>query len=367
MKYLGGVNMTSPYLEPFIAGLETLWAYVAAHVVFCLIPAFFIAGAIAALVKKDVILQYFGSNVKPWISYSIASVSGTILAVCSCTILPVFMGLYKKGAGIGPATAFLYSGPAINVLAIVYTAQLLGWDLGLARAVSAIFLSVVIGSAMAFIFRKEEKNLRKQKKKTKLTSGPGTSEETKPNWVILLFFSFLVAILVIGTTAIALWIRLSIIYILTIGIFVLILKYFNKDELTDWGSETWDLTKKIFPILLAGAFFVGFIAYFLPSETFRPYLGGNSLSSCLLASVLGGLLYMPTLLEVPIIGTTLGYSSGVMGGGPALSLLLSGPAVSLPSMLVLYRLIGAKKAAAYIILVIFTAAIAGFIYGQIIG
>jgi hypothetical protein len=220
---------------------------------------------------------------------------------------------------------------------------------------------------MAFIFRKEEKTLRKQKKKTKLTSGLGTSEETKPNWVILLFFSFLVAILVIGTTAIALWIRLSIIYILTIGLFVLILRYFNKDELTDWGYETWDLTKKIFPILLAGAFFVGFIAYFLPPETFRPYLGGNSLMSCFVASILGGFLYMPTLLEVPIVGTTLGYSSGVMGGGPALSLLLSGPAVSLPSILVLYRLIGAKKAAAYILLVIMTATIAGFIYGQIIG
>ena len=359
--------MTNPFLEPFIAGLESLWAYVAAHVVFCLIPAFFIAGAIAALVKKDVILQYFGSNVKPWVSYSIASISGTILAVCSCTILPIFMGLYKKGAGIGPATAFLFSGPAINVLAIVYTAQLLGWDLGLARAISAIILSVVIGGAMAFIFRKEEKKLRKQRKKTKLTSGLETSEDTKPNWAILLFFSFMVAILVIGTTAIALWIRLAVIYILTIGVFLLIIWYFKKEEITDWGYETWDLTKKIFPILLAGAFFVGFIAYFLPPETFRPYLGGNSLMSCFLASVLGGLLYMPTLLEVPIIGTTLGYSSGVMGGGPALSLLLSGPAVSLPSMLVLYRLIGARKAAAYILLVITTATVAGFIYGQIAG
>jgi len=359
--------LTNPFLEPFIAGLESLWAYVAAHVVFCLIPAFFIAGAIAALVKKDVILQYFGSNVKPWVSYSIASISGTILAVCSCTILPIFMGLYKKGAGIGPATAFLFSGPAINVLAIVYTAQLLGWDLGLARAISAIILSVVIGGAMAFIFRKEEKKLRKQRKKTKLTSGLETSEDTKPNWAILLFFSFMVAILVIGTTAIALWIRLAVIYILTIGVFLLIIWYFKKEEITDWGYETWDLTKKIFPILLAGAFFVGFIAYFLPPETFRPYLGGNSLMSCFLASVLGGLLYMPTLLEVPIIGTTLGYSSGVMGGGPALSLLLSGPAVSLPSMLVLYRLIGARKAAAYILLVITTATVAGFIYGQIAG
>ena len=341
------------------AGLLTLWEYIAQHTVFCLVPAFFIAGAIAALVKKDVILKYFGAGVKPYLSYTIASVSGTVLAVCSCTILPLFQGIYKKGAGIGPATAFLYSGPAINILAIVYTARLLGPGLGAARAVAAISLSVVIGAFMALIFRKEEKEKKKEaERKLAIADGDG-----RPGWVTLLFFGAMIAILVIGTAPLDLWIRLSAMILLILVVSGLLIYYFTRDEVTDWGNETWDLAKKIFPILLVGAFLVGVIAYFVPPEAFRPYIGGNSLTSCFVAAVVGALLYMPTLLEVPIVGTSLGYSQGVMGGGPALALLLSGPAVSLPSMLVLYRMIGGKKTAAYIALVVLTSTLAGFAYG----
>ena len=330
---------------------------------FCLVPAFFIAGAIAALVKKDVILKYFGAEVKPYLSYTVASVSGTVLAVCSCTILPLFQGIYKKGAGIGPATAFLYSGPAINILAIVYTARLLGPGLGAARAIAAISLSVVIGAFMALIFRREETEKKKEaQKKRAIADGDG-----RPGWVTILFFGAMIAILVIGTAPLDLWIRLSAIILLILVVSGLLIYHFTRDEVTDWGHETWDLTKKILPILLAGAFLVGVIAYFVPPETFRPYIGGNSLVSCFVAAVLGALLYMPTLLEVPIVGTSLGYSQGVMGGGPALALLLAGPAVSLPSMLVLYRMIGGKKTAAYIVLVVLTSTFAGFIYGQVVG
>ena len=313
--------------------------------------------------KKDVILKYFGAEVKPYLSYTVASVSGTVLAVCSCTILPLFQGIYKKGAGIGPATAFLYSGPAINILAIVYTARLLGPGLGAARAVAAISLSVVIGAFMALIFRKEETEKKKEAQKKRAAA----DGEGRPGKVTLLFFASMIAILVIGTASLELWIRLSAIILLILVVSGLLIYYFSRDEVTDWGYETWDLTKKIFPILLAGAFLVGVIAYFVPPETFRPYIGGNSLVSCFVAAVLGALLYMPTLLEVPIIGTSLGYSQGVMGGGPALALLLAGPAVSLPSMLVLYRMIGGKKTAAYIVLVVLTSTFAGFIYGQVVG
>ena len=295
-----------------------------------------------------------------------ASVSGTVLAVCSCTILPLFQGIYKKGAGLGPATAFLYAGPAINVLAIVYTARLLGLQLGIARAVAAISLSVVIGAFMAFIFRKEERQKAQEEKKKPAVGRAGADEE-RPGRVTLSFFASLVAILVIGTAPLELWIRLAAILLLVLVVAGLLVYYFERDEVTEWGNETWDLAKKIFPILLAGAFLVGVIAYFVPPESFRPYIGGNSLLSCFVAAVVGALLYMPTLLEVPIVGTSLGYSTGVMGGGPALALLLSGPAVSLPSMLVLYRMIGARKTAAYISLVILTSTFAGFIYGQVGG
>jgi len=306
-----------------------------------------------------VILKYFGAEVKPYLSYTVASVSGTVLAVCSCTILPLFQGIYKKGAGIGPATAFLYSGPAINILAIVYTARLLGPELGAARAVAAISLSVVIGAFMALIFRKEEKEKKTEvKKKRAIADGDGRSGK-----VTLLFFASMIAILVIGTAPLELWIRLSVIILLILAVSGLLIYYFTRDEVTDWGYETWDLAKKILPILLAGAFLVGVIAYFLPPEAFRPYIGGNSLVSCFVAAVVGALLYMPTLLEVPIVGTSLGYSQGVIGGGPALALLLAGPAISLPSMLVLYRMIGEQKTAAYIALVVMTSTIAGYAYG----
>ena len=357
--------MSNPIVDAIINGFYAVLDYLSAHVLTCLIPAFFIAGAIAAFVKKDTILKYFGPKVKKHISYSIAAVSGTVLAVCSCTILPLFAGIYKKGSGIGPASAFLYAGPAINILAIVYTAQILGYDLGAARAFFAILMSIVIGLIMAAIFKKHDEELNSKNKQTQMIIQTGDDKD-RPSWVILSFFGLMIAILVIGASQLA-WVpKLALVYLLTIAVAVLLIYYFTRDDVTDWGYETWDLTKKIFPILIVGTFVVGVIAYFLPPETFRPYLGDNSLAANFLASVIGAILYMPTLLEVPIIGTTFGYSSGLMGGGPALALLLAGPAVSLPNMIVLYRIMGAKKTGIYIITVIFISTLAGFIYGNII-
>lgn len=348
-----------------MSGFNSLLDYMSQHVLTCLVPAFFIAGAIAAFVKKEAILKYFGPRTKRYISYPIAAVSGTVLAVCSCTILPLFAGIYKKGSGLGPAATFLFSGPAINVLAIVYTAQVLGYDLGLARAVAAVGLSVVIGFLMSAIFRKEEEKRASQVTEEKVHAF--ASKETRPKWIVPTFFVLLIAILLIGSSKLD-WVpKLSIVYILTVAVAIVLIYFFQKDEVTEWGMETWDLTKKIFPILIVGTFAVGVIAYFVPAESFRPYLGGNSLGSTFLASIIGALLYMPTLLEVPIIGTTFGYSTGVMGGGPALALLLTGPSLSLPSMIVLYRIMGVKKTAVYILLVVTLSTMAGFAYGSLFG
>ncbi len=353
--------MADPVTGALLSGMNAVIEYLAAHVVTCLIPAFFIAGAIAAFVKKDAILKYFSPDARKSVSYGIASISGVVLAVCSCTILPMFAGILKKGSGIGPATTFLYAGPAINILAIIYTASVLGWDLGFARALFAITMAIAIGLLMAFFFRAYDRELT--------AAGGGfvsTGEEsTRPRWVVPLFFIFLVLILVIGASSlIAFSIRLSIVYLLTLGVALLLIYYFERDEVTEWGYETWDLTKKIFPILIAGTFVVGIIAFFLPPETFRPFFGDSSPASCLIAAVVGTLLYMPTLLEVPIIGGTFGYTQGVMAGGPALALLLSGPSVSLPSLLVLYRIMGAKKTAVFALLVIGFSAGAGIIFGN---
>ncbi len=373
--------MADILIDMFQGGLASLADYMAAHVLTCLVPAFFIAGAIAVFISRQAVLKYFGSDVKKYISYAVASVSGTILAVCSCTILPLFAGIYKRGAGIGPATAFLYSGPAINVLAIVYTGQALGYDLGLARAVAAISMASVVGLIMSSLFDAPLNATSKGKKPGKEgrasssadagsgkdDSAPGISidEPLRPALVVPLFFIFMVLILVIGASTIDWLIRLPVVLVLIAGVIVLLIKHFDRDEVTEWGYETWDLTKKIFPVLLIGAFIVGVIAVVLPPETFRPYLGDNSIIACFLGSVIGTLLYIPTLLEVPIIGSTFGYTSGMMAGGPALSLLLAGPAVSLPSLVVLQRIMGTKKTTAFALVVVLTSTIAGFVYGNL--
>jgi uncharacterized membrane protein YraQ (UPF0718 family) len=354
--------MTDPVTGALLSGVSAVVEYLAAHTVTCLVPAFFIAGAIAAFVRKEAILRYFSPSAKKSVSYGIASISGIALAVCSCTILPMFAGILKKGSGIGPATTFLYAGPAINILAIIYTASVLGWDLGFARAVFAITMSIGIGLIMAMLFRSYDQELTASGKGFMPAGG---EEPGRPKWVVPVFFVFLVLILVIGASSLlAFSLRLSIVYLLTIAVAFLLIYYFERDEVTEWGYEIWDLTKKIFPILIAGTFLVGIIAYFLPPETFRPFFGDNSVMACLLASIVGTILYMPTLLEVPIIGGTFGYTQGVMAGGPALALLLSGPSVSLPSLLVLYRIMGVRKTAAFALLVIAFSAVAGIIYGN---
>jgi len=350
--------MVNIIYDALMSGLTNVIAYLSAHVLTCLIPAFFIAGAIAAFVKKEAILRYFGADVKKHISFSVASISGTVLAVCSCTILPIFAGIYKKGSGIGPAITFLFSGPAINILAIIYTAQILGYDIGIARAVGAIAMALVIGFLMSMLFRDRVEGAMKARR--------ARVEERKNGGKEIWLFVVLIAILVIGGAQIEILYRVALIAVLLIAL-VFLTRYFSKTELREWGIETWDLAKKIFPILLLGTFFVGIIAYFLPPETFRPYLGSNSIASCFLGSVVGALLYMPTLLEVPIVGTTLGYTTGVLAKGPALALLLAGPSISLPSMIVLQRIMGTKKTLAYILLVVFSSALAGYIFGAIAG
>jgi len=354
--------MTDPIISSLLMGWDTLFGYLSQHVVTCLIPAFFIAGAIASFIKKDAILKYFSPETRKSTSYGIASVSGAVLAVCSCTILPMFAGILKKGSGLGPAITFLYAGPAINILAIVYTANVLGYDLGIARALAAVVLSIVIGLIMMSLFPAHDEETTKTHAAAR--RAVMAKEDTRPKWVIPAFFVFLIAILLIGTSALDVFIRLLIVYFLSMAVAFLLIYYFTRDEVTDWGLEIWDLTKKIFPILVIGTFALGVLAFFLPPETFKPFFGDNSLQANFLAAMVGAILYMPTLLEVPVIGTTLGYLSGSMAKGPALALLLTGPSVSLPSLLVIYRIIGAKKTLTYAGLVIVFSTMAGFLFGN---
>ncbi len=391
--------------------------YAREHVLLCLIPAFFIAGAVAVFVSQEAVMKYLGPKANKFLAYGVAAVSGTILAVCSCTILPLFAGIYRMGAGLGPACAFLYSGPAINILAIVLTARILGPEMGIARAIGAIVFSVIIGLAMHFFFRHEEAE--------KAAAAPmmGEDETGRPLWQTAFYFASMVGILVFanwGKTAdtsglwhaiyiskwwitsgfsialalmLATWFQLGFVRILLaaipallmaiiqpqhpalaftfgiIGLSVLSnLKSTRDGEMGQWFEESWDFAKKILPLLLIGVLIAGVLLGrpghegLIPSEWVASLVGGNSLFANLFASVFGAFMYFATLTEVPILQGLMGAG---MGKGPALALLLAGPALSLPNMLVIRSVMGTKKTVVFVLLVMTMATASGLIYGAI--
>ncbi len=369
-----------PWSSPRIrqSGLEAfmmLQEYAREHVLTCLIPAFFIAGAIAVFVSQASVLKYFGAKANRILSYSVASVSGTILAVCSCTVLPLFAGIYTRGAGIGPATAFLYSGPAINVLAIVLTGRILGWQLGLARAVGAVVFAVVTGLVMAFVFRKDD---------AARTAGeiyvPDEGEKGRTLAQDGLYMLTMVLILVFAAFArpaageTGLWPAIfAAKWYITGGLLLvlgLMLKaWFTKDERVSWVQSTWGFMKQIFPLLAAGVLVAGFMLgrpgypALIPEHYIETLVGGNSVWANLFAAVSGALMYFATLTEVPILQGLIGAG---MGKGPALALLLAGPALSLPNMLVIGGIMGAKKTFTFVLTIVILSTIAGMLYGAIL-
>ena len=347
--------------------------YAREHVLLCLVPAFFIAGAVGVFVSQASVMKYLGAGAKKTVAYGVASVSGTILAVCSCTVLPLFAGIYRMGAGLGPACAFLYSGPAINVLAIVLTAKVLGPSLGVARAVGAILFSVVIGLLRHLIFRREEAE------KAKNAATMPEAEPTRPLWQTALYFAAMVGILVFAnwsksdeTTGIwhaihaaKWWITAGFAAILALTISL----WFKRNELTDWVESSWSFAKQILPLLFLGVLVAGLLLGrvghegLIPSEWVAGLVGGNSLKSNFFAAVIGAFMYFATLTEIPILQGLIG--SG-MGKGPALALLLAGPALSLPNMLVIRSIMGTKKTVVFILLVVVMATATGMIYGVFI-
>jgi hypothetical protein len=348
--------------------------YAREHVVLCLVPAFCIAGAISVFVSQASVLKYFGAGARKVLAYGVASVSGSILAVCSCTVLPLFSGIYTRGAGLGPAIAFLYSGPAINVLAVILTARVLGLEMGIARAVGAVSFSVIIGLLMHFLFLKEE-----------LSRGHGGEiavgeqmQGERPLWKDSLYFFSMVAALVFlnwgapGSET-GIWAAIYEAKWFISGFFLVLLafmivRWFKKEERTEWVGATWGFAKQILPLLLIGVMAAGLFLGrpghegLIPSEWVTRLVGGNSLWANLFASVAGAFMYFATLTEVPILEGLMG--SG-MGKGPALALLLAGPALSLPSMLVINAVIGFKKTFAYCTLVVVMATVTGLLYGSL--
>lgn len=410
------------------ASLDLIKWYAREHVILCLLPAFFIAGVISTFITQGSIIKYFGANAKKWVAYTVASISGAILAVCSCTILPLFSSIHKKGAGLGPAIAFLYSGPAINILAIILTARVLGIELGIARTIGAISFSIIIGLIMSFIYRKEE--LQKKEEQFNFQF----QDETRPFWQTLIHFMILVFILIFVnwgypqsdihnfwyyiwkfkwyiTGVFSIFLMLSLIFILNIkwhyvligGIItflsVTISNIFIQESkfkplipmiigitvlsiitLTDkknpenkqWTIASWEFAKQILPLLAIGVLIAGFllgsthdgktIPGIIPNNFIHKLVGGNSFFSNFFASVVGAFMYFATLTEIPIVQ---GLLNAGMGKGPALALLLAGPSLSLPNMLVIRSILGTEKTFVYITLVIIMSTLTGIIYGSI--
>ncbi|MBP7127476.1 permease [Myxococcota bacterium] len=355
-----------------VEALAMLHEYARDHVLLCLVPAFFIAGGISVFVRQDSVMRYLGPAASKWVAYPVASVSGTILAVCSCTVLPLFAGIHMRGAGLGPATAFLYSGPAINVLAIILTARVLGLELGVARAVGAVAFAVVIGLLMHAIFRKEEAARAGAASRAPVQEAP-----RRALWQDALFFASMVGVLVFANwgrppegeggffTAVhsVQWILVA---LSLAGLGLALWRWFDREELVEWVGSTKTFALQILPLLFGGVLVAGFLLGrpghegLVPSEWVASLVGGNSLFANFFSALAGAFMYFATLTEVPILQGLVG--SG-MGSGPALALLLAGPALSLPSMLVIRGVMGTKKTVTYVALVVLLSTVAGWIYG----
>ncbi|MDY0078846.1 MAG: permease [Bacteroidales bacterium] len=409
------------FQEAIMAMFDLTKWYAQEHVILCLLPAFFIAGVIAVFVSQGAVMKYFGAKAEKWVAYTVASVSGTILAVCSCTILPLFSSIHKRGAGLGPAIAFLYSGPAINILAIILTARILGFEMGIARVIGAVAFSVVIGSAMSLIYRKEEKAKREEQ-----MNFPDLPEK-RPMWQTAFHFFTLVGILIFAnwgkpadditsgtwfwlyaykwhiTAGFGLLLMYSLIAILKIkwqhvllaviataasaflsssplipmvvgiaGLSIITLIDKREPDNKEWTLASWDFAKQIMPLLAIGVVVAGFllgsthgdtaIAGIIPNSWIANLVGGNSLFSNFFASIVGAFMYFATLTEVPILQ---GLMAAGMGKGPALALLLAGPSLSLPNMLVIRGVIGTQKTLVYVLLVVVMATLSGMIYGSL--
>ncbi|MFN4189805.1 MAG: permease [Pseudothermotoga sp.] len=336
--------------ESILNGFRMLNEYAREHVLLCLVPAFFIAGTISVMLKKDVILKLLGPSARRIVSYPVAAVSGAVLAVCSCTILPLFGGIYKKGAGIGPATTFLFAGPAINIAAIFLTARVLGWDLGIARMIATITAAIFVGLIMELIYQE------------KGAGGFVVVEEARNGTKPFLFFLVQLTVLVISGLKLNSIFKYSTMTVLASSTALMALVGFPKDQTKQWLYETWDFAKKILPYLFVGVFFAGLITKLLPQSVVIAILGRNNLISTFFASIIGSLIYFATLTEVPIIQALKELG---MADGPTLSLLMAGNTLSLPSMIVITKLLGRKKAFTYFALVVGFSTIFGLIYGLI--
>lgn len=412
---LGNPKVSNAIFEAF----KLLQWYIINHTLACVVPAMFIAGAIATFLSQSSVMRYLGPDANRALAYTVASVSGVVLAVCSCSVLPMFAGIYTMGAGLGPASAFLYSGPAINIMAIFLSARVLGFDIGLARAIGAIGFAFVIGLSMAFIFKKSEHARNKA-----AMAMPPVPKPTRPLWKTGLYFLCLIMFLVFsdwyntndvtitmkndaavkasvqyatqdfievkeykadGTRAIDAMrlerkdiakitpednfvmrvhaVKWYLAGLMLLAILIMLKKWFTRTEIKEWMTATWDFGMMIIPLLFGGVFVTGFVGGILPEKAVAAFVGGNGFLSNFVASTIGALWYFATLTEIPITEMLMRLG---MGKGPALALLLAGPTLSLPSILVINKIIGWRKTLAFCALTVAFSTIVGYVFGMMV-
>lgn len=360
-------------IEVVLGGLEALIDYVAYHVLTCLIPAFLLAGAIVSFLSRDVIIRYLGVESRRYISFPLASITGAFIATCSCTVIPIVSGLYKKGSSIGPAFIILWVTPAANILALTYTGAVLGLDMAIVRLAAAMSTAAIIGLVMVSVFRREESARSRGSSSPLLVKG--RIIESRSLILIILLAVTLLAPNYIGGLSIYKMLperiylgnpylfKVEVFLILFIATLIYAYKLFSRDEVYSWLHETWWFVKMIFPLLLVGVFIVGVVGKLLPREVIESYLGGSSILSCFLATLIGALSYFATMTEAPFVKMLIGLG---MGKGPALGLLLAGPGESLPNWLAITSIFGVKKATAYVLTTIALSTIIAYIVGNTI-
>jgi uncharacterized membrane protein YraQ (UPF0718 family) len=328
------------------------------EVVTTLVPAFFLAGAVAVFIPPSSVVRYMGAQTKKGVAYGTATLSGLVLEICACNVVPLFLGIYRSGAGLGPAIAFLYSGPALNILSVILVFRLIGWKIGLARLLGHLILPILVGMAMAGLFRREEQE-RQTVASAKAPLGP--MKETR---VLLGFFTFLLAIVIIGASGLAPAIKLPLLGLFMIPLGVVTVRYFDREEVGDWFIETGKLAELIIPILLPAVLVIGLVVTFVPVSLVLNGVGGEQWWAVLLASVFGSLMYFPLLTEVIFVKAFLKMGMSV---GPGLALLLTGPGLSLPTMLLVHKTLGLKKLSLYVLLVVVLSTGAGLLFATILG
>jgi len=352
--FLSGQTIQNLIGQAVYQGWLGLVDYLSAHVLFCLIPAFFIAGAVNSLVDPQAIYKYLGAKSKKWLAYLIASLSGFLIQVCSCTILPLFAGIWKNGAGLGVATTFLYAGPAVSLLALILTGQKIGWDFAILRFILSMLFAVLIGLIMEFFARndKKEGNLKV------VVQDLDKLEGKKSLW----FWGTLVAILIVGTAPISHNLRYALILPLVLIQLIMTFSWLSPKRRSAWWNETIKFMEQIIPLLLVGVFLAGTISSLIPKEQFQQLAGKNSLLANFVAVLFGALVYFPALVEVPIAQNFLKLG---MNKGPLLSYMLADPVLSLQGLLIIRKLIGTKKMLVYLGSIMVLTILAGYIYGFI--